>query len=163
MVQINSRGQALMSEFMIYFLIVLMMLGMLFVSANAKIRTLCLEKADYKKQLAVYYASEALVTTTGAPDDWRPGNVVTLGLAQYDKNQNTVMHHQLDEGKIGRLRNMDITEVSRALRLDDYSISLSIKSSKMPQLKIGPDLVGITIKRVALCGGVECVIEITAQ
>jgi hypothetical protein len=87
--------------------------------------------------------------------------LVTIELAEY--SENTLKHHILSMDNITKIGALGIENIRQLLLLDGYNISLSIRTEDRELLDIG-DAVGRTvIKRIALCGGELCVVELRAE
>jgi hypothetical protein len=112
-------------------------------------------------QKQLYDASEALLTTPGYPRDWTPETVQRLGLADYSENR--VRHHELSLEKINAMALMPKEHVRSLLVLGEYAVSISIHTRHGRILMNLGEPGDFVVKRFALCGDDECVVEISAS
>lgn len=108
-------------------------------------KSMAIDYSDFVRQKRLLDASEKLISAE---------------LADY--SENTLKHHVLSLEKIGGLGRMGVSEVKRDLLLEDYDIYLSITIENRRILEIG-EKGGMSVKRIALCGGEACVLELNAR
>ena len=162
MVLIPGRGQIFGFDAVFAFLVFCLIFITIF-SASAQ---LAHSAADgyrrFELQKRLYDASEALVTTPGYPRTWSAENVVRLGLADYSENR--VRHHELSLEKIGAMASLQESRIAALLALEGLNVSVKITTREGDLLLGigGHGEAGNAVRRFALCGGEECVVEVSA-
>jgi len=87
--------------------------------------------------------------------------LVSIELAEY--SENTLKHHVLSLDKINNFERLGLEKIKENLLLDDYDVSIVIKTEEGRLLGLGNASDGTVIKRIAICGGNVCVLEIHAE
>ncbi len=151
------KAQAFMLDAVMSSILMMFLILVVFSFAYARIDSLKSELNDFKQQEKLFFASQALVMTSGIPRNWTAIDVKAVGLAKYENN--TVMHHELSLDKIGRMLELGEEKTYELLKLPQNScITIRTRSKS-----IGFDCVhkGVKVIRFALCGGEECVVELS--
>lgn len=162
MVLTRRRGQIFCFDTLFAFLIFCLIFVIIFSAAAQLAHSAADGYRRFELQKRLYDASEALVTTPGYPRDWTADDVVRLGLADYSENR--VRHHELSLEKIGAMASLPEDRIAALLALDGLNVSVKITTRDGDLLLDagGHGGAGNAIRRFALCGGEECVVEVSA-
>jgi hypothetical protein len=139
------RGQVFMFDVVLAFLVLLLIFSSFLQTIFLANGTMGESYENFLREKKILDASEKLIA---------------VELAEY--SENTLKHHILSLEKIKKFGAQEPEEMKRNLLLSDYNVSLSIKADK-ELLKVGDNLDGTVVKRIALCGGEVCIIEIRAK
>jgi len=134
------KGQAFMLDVMFAFFVILLSFASFMSLLYLSDRTMTGRYHEFITQKKLLDASEKLVT---------------IELADYSGN--SLKHHSLSIDKIRSFGALGLEKIRRNLALDGYNISLDIG-----ELSEG-NCSGMTVKRIALCGGDACVLRICAE
>ena len=135
------KGQVFMLDVLFAFFVILLSFASFMSLLYLSDRTMTGHYREFITQKKLLDASEKLIT---------------IELADYSGN--SLRHHSLSIDKIQKFCELGLDGIKRNLALDGYNISL-----KIGELLNEGNCSGMTVKRIALCGGNVCVLKICAE
>jgi len=151
------KAQVFLIDSMLSVIVIIVVALLVFSAMASKINYLGEETEKFKQEGRLFFASQALVMTSGFPKKWNTENVKVVGLALFENN--TVMHHEISLEKIKKMKELGEEKTYSSLLLPaDSCITIRTRNAN---LGFKCDHKRIKVIRFALCGGEECVIEIS--